>query len=374
MLFDEIKGLDETKQKLIEAVNRDHVAHAQLFLGRSGSPNLPMALAYATYLNCSDRQPHDACGKCLSCVKMNKYIHPDFHFAFPVSSTKSVAAKDAVSRNFLKEWRRFLLKNPYGNATDWSIAFGGENKQLNISRAESREIIRSLSLKAFEAKYKVMLIWLPEFMHVTSANAILKILEEPSDNTVFLLVSNDSERLLTTILSRTQIVKIRTFSDPELKTILEIMHGIDEKSANQVVRLSDGNINSALSLLSEIESDSQKIFGEWMRHCYMHDFSSLVDSSDIFQKMTKEEQKALLLYGLQMMRETLVSSVGVEKIVRIQGEEKIFVDNFDKVMSFGKTERIIDLLNTEYFHLERNANAKILFLDLSLRIAQILRQ
>ena len=373
MLFSEIKGLDEVKEKLIESVRRNHVAHAQLFLGKEGSPNLPMALAYATYLNCTDRKASDACGVCASCIKMNKYIHPDFHFAFPVSSTKAVAAKDAHSTSFLKEWRKFLLENPYGAAADWSAFFGGENKQLNISREESRQIIRALSLKAFEGSYKIMLIWLPEFMHDSSANAILKILEEPQDQTLFLLVTNDSEKLLTTILSRTQIVQIRAFSGKELKTILMEEDGLDEKKAGQIAHLSEGNLNKARHLTSEVEDDSQLMFRDWMRLCFTNDYSKMVEWSDLFQKMTKEAQKSLLQYGLQMMRETLVVGLNADSIMHLQGEELSFAQNFKKVMSFDKTEKITSQLNSGYFHLERNANPRILFLDLSLVIAKILR-
>ena len=373
MLFAEIKGLDEVKQKLIESINSNHVAHAQLFLGKQGSPNLPMALAYATFLNCTDRQPTDACGVCASCVKMNKYIHPDFHFAFPVSSTKTVASKDAHSTNFLKDWRKFLLENPYGTASEWSVRFGGENKQLNISREESRQIIRSLSLKAFEGTYKIMLIWLPEFMHETAANAILKILEEPQEKTLFLLVANDAERLLTTILSRTQIVKIRAFSDHELKTILASQDGLDEKKAGQVAHLSEGSLSKARQIAAEVEDDSHGMFRDWMRLCFTNDYSKMVEWSDLFQKMTKEAQKSLLQYGLHIMRETLVVGTATHDIMRMQGEESTFVQNFEKVMNFDKTEQIAGKLNTSYFHLERNANPRILFLDLSLGIAKILR-
>ena len=373
MLFSEIKGLNEVKEKLIDAVNSNHVAHAQLFLGKDGSPNLPMALAYATYLNCTDRQVNDACGRCASCVKMNKYIHPDFHFAFPVSSTKSVAAKDAHSTTFLKDWRKFLLESPYGSASEWSVLFGGENRQLNISREESRQIIRALSLKAFEATYKVMLIWLPEFMHESAANAILKILEEPQGKTIFLLVTNDSERLLSTILSRTQIVKIRAFSDQEVKTILMNDDGLHEKKAGQVAHLSEGSLSKARHLAFEVEDDSHAMFRDWMRLCFTNDYTKMVEWSDLFQKMTKEAQKSLLQYGLHMMRETLVISTQNHEIMRLQGEEQSFVENFEKVMNFNKTEKIAQALNSGYFHLERNANPRILFLDLSLVIAKILR-
>lgn len=373
MLFAEIKGLEEVKKKLIDAVNSNHVAHAQLFLGKEGSPNLPMALAYATYLNCTDRQPTDACGKCASCIKMNKYIHPDFHFAFPVSSTKNIASKDAHSTNFLKDWRKFLLENPYGSAVDWSVFFGGENKQLNISKEESRHIIRGLSLKAFEAAYKIMLIWLPEYMHISSANAILKILEEPPAKTLFLLVSNDSEKLLTTILSRTQILKIRAFSDAELKAMLINDYQLEDKKAGQIAHLSEGNLNKARHLVTEVEDDNQLMFRDWMRLCFTNDYSKMVEWADVFQKMSKEAQKGLIQYGLQMMRETLVLGLQNDSIMRLQGEELSFVQNFEKVMNLGKTEKITARLNESYFHLERNANPRIMFLDLSLVIAKILR-
>ncbi len=373
MLFADIVGLEEIKSKLIDGVNRDHVAHAQLFMGREGSANLPLALAYATYLNCVDRGEKDACGTCTSCTKMLKYIHPDFHFAFPVAGTKDVVAKNANSNAFLKDWRSFLLDNPFGNIKNWSQKFGGENKQPNISKEESRNIIRSLSLKAFEGNYKIMLIWLPEYMHPSSANAILKILEEPPSKTIFLLVTNDSERLLTTILSRTQIVKIPAFSDKELLSVVMNRFEVEEKKAQQIVHLADGNINQAFELSTEIEDDSHEMFREWMRLCYTFDFTNLVQWADNFQKLSKESQKSLLQYGLHMMRETMIAIASVDKILRLAGEELSFVQNFSKVMDVNKIERIVSGLNGAYRNLERNANPKILFLDLSLQIAQTIK-
>ena len=189
MRFKDIHGLAPTKAMLLSGIRNNHVAHAQLFTGRPGSPALSLALAYATYLNCENPGDEDACGQCPSCAKNQKFVHPDVHFIFPVSSTKNVAAKDASSRLFLKEWREFLLTTPYGSLQDWSTLYGGEDKQALISTKEKQTITNDLSLKAFEGKYKIMLIWLPELMHPNAANGILKVLEEPPENSVFLLVS-----------------------------------------------------------------------------------------------------------------------------------------------------------------------------------------
>ncbi|MBS0000642.1 MAG: DNA polymerase III subunit delta, partial [Cyclobacteriaceae bacterium] len=176
MRFEEITGHEILKKQLVQSARSGHIAHAQLFLGPEGSPNLALALAYATYLNCLERQTDDACGQCGSCKKNEKLIHPDVNFAFPVSSTSKVPAKDAVSLSFLSEWRNFVIQDPYNNASGWNSYFGGENKQLNISKEESRQIIRHLALKPFEGKYKIMLIWLAEYMNASAANSLLKIL------------------------------------------------------------------------------------------------------------------------------------------------------------------------------------------------------
>ena len=211
MRFSDIIGLEDTKQQLIAAVKSNHVAHAQLFFGSEGSANLALALAFATYINCTNQSDSDSCGTCASCTKIDKLVHPDVQFIFPVSSTKKVTGKSVVSSSYMNEWRSFILNNPYSGIEQWSASYGAENKQSNISKEESRNIIKNLSLKAFEAEYKIMLIWLPEFMHPSAANGILKILEEPPKKTIFLLVTNDYEKLLTTILSRCQFLRFDLF-------------------------------------------------------------------------------------------------------------------------------------------------------------------
>lgn len=373
MLFRDILGFADTKNKLIKAFNSNHLAHALLFSGKEGSPNLPMALAFATFLNCENRLPDDACGECASCRKSTKYVHPDVHFAFPVSATKGISGKDVVSVSYLKEWREFLLKKPYGDLNDWNTFFGGENKQVLISREESRHIVRNLSLKAFEGNFKIMLIWLPELMNAAAANAILKILEEPTEKTIFLLVTNNSEQLITTILSRTQLFHIRNFNDDEISEYLNQNSEIDSTRISQITHLANGNLNAAFKLLSDVEDDSHEVFRDWMRLCYVKDYSNLVAWTDKFQKLNKIEQKSVFQYGMNIMREVLVGFYDNDRLLRLQGAEKEFVDNFSKVMDAEKVDLITQHLNQATYHLERNANVKILFLDLSLAIARIIR-
>lgn len=373
MLFADIYGLEEVKKSLVSSVRQNHIAHAQLFFGAEGGAALPMALAFATYLNCENRKEEDSCGECSSCRKMHKFIHPDMHFVFPVSSTKKITGKEVVSASFLNEWRAFLAENPYRGENEWSLAFGGESKQLNISKEESRNIVKNLSLKSFEGKYKIMLIWMPEYMHVTAANGILKILEEPPAQTIFLLVTYNMEKLLVTILSRTQMFKIRPFSDKELQHILMEKYQVEEKKAAQLSQLTEGNLNAAVKLLDDVEDDSQKMFREWMRVCYSWDFRKMNEWMENFQAMSKAAQKGLFLYGLNMMRESLLLHMESNGLMRVQGEEQDFITNFSKVMLPDKIEKMSTLLNTALYHLERNASSKILFLDLSLNIAGVLR-
>jgi len=374
MRFSEIIGLEDTKQTLIHTVRSNHIAHAQLFLGKEGTANLSLALAYVTFVNCTNKQENDSCGKCASCVKMDKLVHPDLHFVYPVTSTKKITGSQAISASFVKDWREFVLNNPYNNLQAWSSFIGAENKQASISKAESKHIVRNLSLRAFEASYKTMLIWLPEYMHPAAANAILKILEEPPEKTLFLLVSNTSDRLLTTILSRTQIVKVPTFSHEELKKSLIQQYEVEEEKAAHAAYLANGNLNEALRLSTEVKNDSAEVFKEWMRICFKLDFSTMVAWTEKFQRMGKEAQKSLMQYALNILRESMAWKFGHEDVVRLEASELAFVQNFSKVIHEQNLPELIALFNGAHQHIERNANAKILFLNLSIQIARIFRR
>lgn len=373
MVFKDITGMDDVKQSLVSSVRNNHLAHALLFSGREGGAALALALAFATYVNCANPGHDDACGECPSCQKNHKYIHPDLHFVFPVCATKSVSGKDVVSASFLKEWRNFLAESPYGTHNDWNEAFGGDNKPLNISREESRHIIRNLSLKAFEGRYKIMLVWLPEFMHPTAANAILKVLEEPPENTLFLLVSLQPDNLLMTIQSRTQPFPVRPFSNDEVVGILTDRFNAEESRARQAAQLANGNLNEARKLLTEVEDDSHSMFREWMRSCYSRDYTRLTAWADQFQRTNRLAQQSMLRYGLGIMRETLLHNLNSEQLSTLSGEEKEFVVRFGSAISADMVSGISEELNRAAYHLERNANPKIVFLDLSLVISGIMR-
>ncbi|WP_114778361.1 DNA polymerase III subunit [Botryobacter ruber] len=373
MQFSQITGHQETKKLLVSSVQQNHVAHAQLFLGQEGSANLALALAYATYINCENKLPDDSCGTCGSCTKMNKLVHPDFNFVMPVTSTKNVTGKDVLSQKFLAEWREFVLASPYQGLNEWMQFIGAENKQGNISREESRQLVRLVSLKAFEGDYKIVLIWLPELMHTTAANALLKLLEEPPAKTLFLLVSQSAEKLLATITSRTQIVQVRNFTDDEVKAWLQENYQTNEQAAYQVAQLAEGSLNAATKLVTEVSSDYFVFFQDWMRHCYSYKFAEVVDMSEEFQKLGRENQKNFLLYALNLFRKVTLYGVDASLVPFMPPAEQNFIQNFSKVITQQNAGQLAEELNEAHYHIERNANPKMVFVDSSISIAGYLR-
>lgn len=373
MKFSDIPGLSEIKEKLYRTIESGKVAHAQMFAGSEGSANLALALAYATLLNCTNRINQDACGQCPSCQKIQKFIHPDLHFVFPVSSAKNKTGKEVISDSFITEWRVFLGQNPYAGPFEWSQEFGGENKQLNISREESRNVLKKLSLKAFEGEFKIMIIWLAEYMHPSAANALLKLLEEPPDNTVFLLVTNDYEKIIGTILSRVQLLKIRPFNKSEISEYLVSRFSVEPDKAKQIASISSGDLNHAIKLINEVEDDTHGMFQEWMRICFSSNYVQLVGWADNFSKANKINQKGLFQYGLSILRDSLLTQNGASEIVNTSGKEGDFVANFSKALNLDKLQKLYQLMNTAFYHLERNGNPKIIFLDTSLQITSTFR-
>jgi DNA polymerase-3 subunit delta' len=379
MQFSEIIGHTETKQLLLRAVQTNHLAHALLFDGPMGSANLALALALAQYVNCEDRQRSgeaemDSCGRCASCIKIQKLVHPDLHMVFPVANL----AKGKTSEAYLADWRKFLLDQPYRTLPEWLETVGADNKQGNISAEEARAILQKLSLKAYEGAYKIMLIWLPELMNVTSANALLKVLEEPPAQTLFLLVTNQSDKLLITILSRTQRVAVRAFTDEEVATYLRQHLNLDETTARRTAYLADGNLSIALNLIrSESDpgsgSDRHTWFADWMRTCYRQDLITLVKQADQFDGFSKEKQKGLLEYSIRLYRDLFLWQQGAGALLRLPDEEMAFVKNFAKILTIKHIEQIVSDLNEATYHLERNARAKMIMLDMSLTFSRLIR-
>lgn len=374
MLFADIPGLHDLKGQLIKGVKQNHIAHAQLFLGRPGTANLPMALAYANYLNCENRGEQDACGICPSCTKNAKFIHPDFHFSFPVAANDEVKSDQAkISSGFLKYWRSFLLEDPFQSVENWVDHIGVGNKQLNISRDESRQIIKNLSLKAFEGRYKLMLIWLPEFMHPSAANALLKIIEEPSDKTIFLLVSNNQAKLLGTITSRTQSVFVPAYTDSEIADFLVQRHNVETSKAAQLAHVSQGDLHKAISLKDDLAEDTQQEFEKWMRECYMADFGQLVKRSEQFHKSSKVHQQQWFIHAGNIIREALIAGIQSDSLMRIPAEDKQFVKNFSKTVNLEKAASMSELLSESAYFLERNASPKMTFMNVSIEFMKLFR-
>lgn len=379
MQFSEIIGHDETKQMLLRAVRTNHLAHALLFDGPPGSANLALALALAQYVNCEDKERSgdsndDACGRCASCVKIQKFVHPDLHMVFPVANL----AKGKTSEAYLADWRKFLLEQPYRTLSEWLETVGADNKQGNISAEEARNILQTLSLKAYEGAYKIMLIWLPELMNVVSANALLKVLEEPPAQTLFLLVTNQSDKLLITILSRTQRVAVRAFTDEEVATHLRQHLNLDETTARRVAYLADGNLSVGLTLGRQEDggvsaSGQHTWFAEWMRSCYRQDLPGLVKQADQFDGFSKEKQKGLLDYSIRLCRDLFLWQQGAGALLRLPDDELAFVKNFSKVLTIHHLEHIVADLNESAYHLERNARAKMIMLDMSLTFSRLIR-
>lgn len=378
MKFADIPGLIDEKARLINSVQKNHMAHAQLFHSPEGGANLALALAFITYINCDRPSDTDSCGECPSCSKMGKLVHPDVSFAFPMAKvTHLKEIKDLTEptcKHFLPHFRPFVISQPYGNIVDWTVFFGAEDKQVIIRREESRQIISALSLKAFEGRYKAMLIWLPEKMHVSAANALLKIVEEPPSNTFFFFVTNDYEAIINTIISRTQLVSIRAFTDEEIASHLIRSQGVETDKAKAIARLAGGNMNTALKLLDDVEDGTPILFRDWMRVCWSLDFNEMAVFTDKFNSMTKVAQRALMEYGLSVLRESLIVKAKETSLLRITPQEEDFVTKFSKTISLETLETLARLFNDSAYNLERNANPRILVMDLSLQLASLLRK
>ena len=375
MLFKDIPNQAAVKQLLRQSVQRQHVAHAQLFRGQEGSAALALALAYAQYLNCEARAPgaDDSCGHCPACTKTAKLAHPDLNFIVPVTTTKTVA-KDAVSSKFMAEWRTFVLDHPYQGLNDWMQHIGAENKQGNISKDEAVQILKLVSLKAFEARFKIVILWLPELMHPAAANAVLKLLEEPPPATIFLLVSHAPEQLLPTIISRVQPVVVRPFSENDITDYLHSHYKVPEAKARQVAQLAEGNLGAALaSRDANADHDYFEFFVKWMRLSYSLKAADILKQSEEFQKRGRESQKEMLSYSLGLVRKVLLYGIDPKFVPHLPAGEQDFVTKFSKLVTPRNADLLTKELTDAHYHIERNANPRMVFVDSSLRLGGFMK-
>ena len=372
MKFSDIPGLEEEKNRLIDSFSSNKIHHAILFFGQKGSANLSLAFAFATYINCENKRDFDSCGNCSSCSKMEKLIHPDVNIIFPVAPTTKIN-KEVVSDKFIESWRVSFFQNPYKNVDDWFEFYGFENKQPNISKDEARNIIKKLSLKPFESKFKINVLWLPEYLHTFTSNALLKILEEPPGQTLFFIISNDYQKLLKTILSRVQIFKVPRFSDNEIKMYLSKYAEVSESEVDQAIYLSDGDLNQSEKLLMAPQSNDLDYVMKWMRSCYSENYSDVNKQTDWFSSLSKIRKRAFMTYSLKLMREAMVSIID-PSLSRISENESSFINKFKMTLEQKSLEKIIMLIDENIRFLDRNANAKILFLDLSIKISNLFKR
>jgi len=374
MLFKEIIGQINVKQKLIQTVKDNRVSHAQLFFGPEGSGALGLAIAYAQYINCSNKSENDSCGVCPSCLKYQKLIHPDLHFIYPIATTKSVTRKPQ-SKNFLNEWREILLNNYYITLFDWVEYIGIENKQGIINAEDCNEVIKTLSLKSYESEYKVMIIWMVEKLFHAAAPKLLKIIEEPPEKTLFILVSENTDLVLNTILSRTQLINVPHLTDTDLYYALVEKNDCDPSLARKITNIVYGNYKEALKLIGENEDEKYNFnyFSQWMRFCYKYSIPEIFNWVDEISKIGREKQKRFFIYALRIIRECLLVNFKTLSIVKLDGYEAEFVDKFSPFINTVNCLNITEHLNESIYYIERNANPKILFFNLSLKMAKMLK-
>lgn len=369
MQFKNIIGHQQVKTHLINTVKENRVSHAQLFLGPQGSGNLALAVAYAQYINCENKLENDSCGQCSSCNKYQKLIHPDLHFSYPFFASKETP----VASSYLEQWRKCFIANPYLSLDHWREHLDGGNKQANINIAEAHDIIKKLSLKAFEADYKVLILWLPEYLDI-QGNALLKLIEEPPEKTLFLLVSENQDRILNTIISRTQLVKIGKLPHNEILTFLTEQKGIPTPRATEIAFIADGNVQAALNLIEHDENPFFNLLIGWLRFIVTDSGLNIIQFCDAdFPKLGRENQKNFLLYAINMFRQIILMQQGLEQLVLLQGEEQEFVRKFSENYTLAQLREATNLLEQTHYKVERNANPKILFLDVSLQLVLIFK-
>ncbi len=373
MKFEKVIGQYEIKEKLIQAYHDNRVSHSYLFYGFPGVGKLAIAIAFAQYMSCTNKTDTDSCGECPSCKKFEKLIHPDLHFVFPVIS---IPKKKSISDNYIQEWRTKVLEDPYFTYNDWLFTIASDNKQGSIFSDESSEIAKKLNLKTFESDYKFMIIWLPERMNSSCANKLLKILEEPPQNTIIISVSDNREDILPTIRSRTQPVKILGIEDEQLKRAIISQYNITENMAADIVKISNGSLFEARKQIitnDETEYNFSK-FTNLMRTCYSRNIQEAISLADNLAKNSREKQKSFLYYCLVLLRENFAYNTNLESVLYMTKSELDFSKKFAKFVNKSNVTDLVEIFEEAYYHIERNVNAKIVFTDSAFNIMKVIRK
>ena len=376
MQFKDVIGQDAVKQRLIQSVRENHVSHAQLFLGPTGSGKLPLALAYAQYILCPNRTETDSCGVCPTCQKMQKLVHPDLHFVVPTATTKKVKS-NPESDLFMEEWREYVLQNQgYVDTSSWYTFLDVENKLGYMSVRDAASLLHKLNMKAYEGDYKIAIIWMAEKMNPQCANKLLKLLEEPPEKTVFLLIAEDQQELLATIKSRTALVKIPAIDLGSIESELRRRLGCDLQQAHNAAMISEGNWITACHAVQDSEEHKFffTTFQQWMRLCFRSAYPELIDFSSNIKTLGREKQKVLLDYGLRIIRNSLLFNNNLAEIVMLPDDEKTFNSKFAPFVNPANLMQIAALFEEAIRHIERNGNAQIIFTDVGFKMVGLLKR
>jgi len=373
MFFKDVIGQKEIKQQLIQSVKTGYIPHARLLSGPEGVGKVALALAYARYLSCSNRGEEDACGVCPSCIKYNKLSHPDLHFVFPIFNKDK--NKKEVCDDFLTKWRTFVGQNPYFNLTSWLNYIGAENSQGIIYERESDEIIRKLNLKAYESAYKIMIVWLPEKMHEACANKLLKMIEEPPLYTVFLLVSENPDGVIGTIQSRTQRLPVPPILPGDMDEALSSKVTNDSMRSN-LVHLANGNYLKALEIIETSAETKQylEMFKTIMRNGWSRNVKNMKVEAENFAGLGRERQKYFLTYSQNLVRENFLYRLNLPEINYLNQEEAGFSVNFSPYVTENNVVELMDELALAERHIESNVNPRMVFFDLSMKIAVLIKR
>lgn len=374
MFFRNIIGHEEIKRRLIRTVREGTVPQAYLFCGASGVGKLGMALAYARYLNCTSRGEDDACGVCPSCRQMTTMMHPDVHYSFPVY--KSDKRRSGCSDDYIAEWRDALSRTPYLSREKWSEAINSGNSQLYIYADEAGAIIRKLSYKSFESEYKILIMWSPESMRTECANSLLKLIEEPYDKTLFILVSDSPEKLLPTIVSRTRILRFRTVPDDLVSSRLQADFSLDSENADEVARISNGSYRKAVEIIQQTEENDRffNLFVAMMRNAYARRIKEMKAWSEETGSLGREAEKRFLQYSQRMLRENYIYNTRVSALTYMTKREKEFSVRFSPFINEKNVIEIMEALSNAERDIIQNANGKIVFFDLSIKMILLIKR
>lgn len=369
MHFKDIVGQNNTKKELLLQVHEGRIPHTQLFNSEPGVGAYQLALAYAQYLNCDQPLKGDSCGTCPSCIKMNKLIHPDLHYIFPT-------IKRLGSTDYIKEWRSFLTVTPYFTVRQWLNYINAENSQAIIYEKDTKELIKNMAMKSVEGKYKICILWLPERLNDTGSNRLLKLLEEPPAKTLFILVTENKNLIIPTILSRTQIVDIPKLKEEEISLYLETKLGVSNTMSRQIAHSADGSMHEALHA---IQLDEDKIlflnqFIAIMRLSYARKIKNIKNWSEDIAKLGREKQKQFLSYCQYMIRENFIYNFNQADLNYFNQDEKQFSSNFAPFINENNVMQIMSELDLAQQHIEQNANAKIVLFDLALKLIVLIKQ